>query len=78
LKYPPTPLAVIWQKLLRTSNIETVKNMPLQLSFDLPSVIIEKRTKNFQRVSLKLITRMLVILEISIALLAHSAVYILI
>jgi len=32
-------------KLFRTSNIETVKTWQLQFSFDLPSVIIEKRTK---------------------------------
>ena len=39
--------------LFRTSNIETVKICQLQLSFDLPSVIIEKCTKN-KKASLKL------------------------
>ena len=33
-------------KLFRTSNIDTVKTCQLQFTFDLPSVIIEKRAKN--------------------------------
>ena len=32
-------------KLFRTSNIDTVKTCQLQFTFDLPSVIIEKRAK---------------------------------
>ena len=35
-------------KLFRTSNIDTVKTCQLQFSFDLPSVIIEKRAKKFK------------------------------
>ena len=43
--------------LFRTSNIETVKTCQLQFAFDLLSVIIEKRIKNYlQTVSIKLIT----------------------
>jgi len=35
-------------KLFRTSNIDTVKTCHLQFTFDLPSVIIEKRAKKFK------------------------------
>ena len=35
-------------KLFRTSNIDTVKTCQLQFSFDLLSVIIEKRAKKFK------------------------------
>jgi len=35
-------------KLFRTSNIDIVKTCHLQFSFDLPSVIIEKRAKKFK------------------------------
>jgi len=37
-----------FMKLFRTSNIDTVKTCQLQFSFDLPSVIIEKRAKKFK------------------------------
>jgi len=44
-----------FMKLFRTSDIETVKKTcHLQFWFDLPSVIIEERTKNLKKVSLKL------------------------
>jgi len=43
-------------KLFRTSNIDTVKTCQLQFTFDLPSVIIEKRAKNL-KIVLKLTTR---------------------
>jgi len=46
-------------KLFRTSNIDTVKTCQLQFTFDLPSVIIEKRAKNLKIVLLKLTTRIL-------------------
>jgi len=52
-------------KLLRTSNTETVKTYQLQFSFDLPSEIIEKHTKNLKIISLKLTIRILVMFEIS-------------
>jgi len=35
-------------KWFRTSNIDTVKTCQLQFTFDLPSVIIEKRAKKFE------------------------------
>jgi len=35
-------------KLFKTSNIETVQTCQFQFSFELPSVIIEKRTKKFK------------------------------
>ena len=37
-----------FMKLFRTSNIDTVKTCQLQFTFDLPSVIIEKRAKKFK------------------------------
>jgi len=37
-----------FMKLFRTSNIDTVKTGQLQFTFDLPSVIIEKRAKKFK------------------------------
>jgi len=35
-------------KLFKTSNSDTVKTCQLQFTFDLPSVIIEKRAKKFK------------------------------
>ena len=37
-----------FMKLFRTSNTDTVKTCQLQFTFDLPSVIIEKRAKKFK------------------------------
>jgi len=52
-------------KLCRTTNTDTVKTCQLQFSFDLPSVITEKRAKSLKRVSLKLTTRALTMFEVS-------------
>ena len=53
-------------KLFRTSNIDTVKTCQLQFSFDLPSVIIEKRAKkNLKIVLLKLTIHTLTTFEVS-------------
>ena len=52
-----------FMKLFRTSNIDTVKTCQLQFTFDLPSVIIEKRAKNL-KIVLKLTTRILTTLEV--------------
>ena len=35
-------------KLFRTSNIDTIKTCQLQFTFDLPSMIIEKRAKKIK------------------------------
>ena len=52
-------------KLFRTSNIDTVNTCQLQFTFDLPSVIIEKRAKKLKIVLLKLTTRILTTFEVS-------------
>jgi len=54
-----------FMKLFRTSNIDTVKTYQLQFSFDLPSVIIEKRAKNLKIVLLKLTIHTLTTFEVS-------------
>jgi len=35
-------------KLFRTANIDIVKTCQSQLSFDLPSIVVEKRVKKFK------------------------------
>jgi len=54
-----------FMKLFRTSNIDTVKTYQLQFSFELPSVIIEKRAKNLKIVLLKLTIHTLTTFEVS-------------
>ena len=51
-------------RLFRTSNIDTVKTCQLQFTFDLPSVIIEKRAKKLKIVLLKLTARILTTFEV--------------
>jgi len=54
-----------FMKLFRTSNTDTVKTCQLQFVFELPSVIIEKRTKKFKDSLTKVTTRILATFEVS-------------
>ena len=56
---------LIIMKLFRTSDADTVKACQLQFTFDLPSVVIEKRAKNLKIVLLKSTTCILTTLEVS-------------